>query len=147
MTRRGLENARVRVFTEMVRSGASKEEAFAYIDLIYPLDDEALDLTLAQLNHRMLAAADAVDEAAREYRKSNSEWVEAERDYRHARAIKRARLKATKVGDREDELFLMTEDEWVSAEQAKVLKDSAKEALRATMAILNGLQSVALGSP
>ena len=37
----------------------------------------------------------------------------------------------------------MVEDEWVSAKQAKVLRDSAKEALKATMAILNGLQSVA----
>jgi hypothetical protein len=41
VTRRGLENIRVRVFTEMIRSGATKEEAFAYLDLIYPFDERA----------------------------------------------------------------------------------------------------------
>jgi len=39
MTRRGLEAIRVRVFTEMVRNGATKAEAFAYIDLIHPLEE------------------------------------------------------------------------------------------------------------
>ena len=46
---------------------------------------ETLDLTLAELNRRMLDAADAVDTAMRELRERNSAWVEAERDYRHAK--------------------------------------------------------------
>jgi hypothetical protein len=39
MTRIGLERARVRIFIEMIRAGATKDEAFAYIDLIYPLEE------------------------------------------------------------------------------------------------------------
>jgi hypothetical protein len=39
MTRRGLERIRVRVFMQMLRSGATKDQAFAYIDLIYPLEE------------------------------------------------------------------------------------------------------------
>ena len=38
MTRRGLENERVRVFVAMVKAGASKDEAFAYIDLMWPIE-------------------------------------------------------------------------------------------------------------
>jgi hypothetical protein len=39
LTRVGLENERVRVFLEMLRNGATKEEAFAYIELIYPFEE------------------------------------------------------------------------------------------------------------
>jgi hypothetical protein len=41
MTRRGLENIRVRVFTQMVRNGATTVEALTYIDLIYPFEESA----------------------------------------------------------------------------------------------------------
>ena len=105
--------------------------------------NQTLDLTLAELNRRMLDAADAVDAALREYRERNSAWVEAERDYRHAKAVARMKAKAHLVADREDEVYLMVEQEWVGAKRADVLRDTAKEALRACEAILNGLQSVA----
>jgi hypothetical protein len=39
VTRIGIERMRVRVFLEMIRSGATKQEAFAYIDLIYPFEE------------------------------------------------------------------------------------------------------------
>jgi hypothetical protein len=104
---------------------------------------ETLDLGLREINLRLIAAVDGVREALEEHRRTNSEWVEAERDYRHARAVKNARLKSKLAKDREDELFLMTEDEWLHAEMAKALRDSAKEALRACQAILSGIQSVA----
>jgi hypothetical protein len=38
LTTVGLENIRVKVFVEMIRAGATKSEAFAYIDLIYPFE-------------------------------------------------------------------------------------------------------------
>ena len=41
MTRLGLENIRVRIFSEMIRAGATKAEAFAYIDLIHPFEESA----------------------------------------------------------------------------------------------------------
>jgi hypothetical protein len=104
---------------------------------------ETLNLDLREINLRLIFSADAVRDALEEYRTANSEWVEAERDYRHARAVKSARLKSKLAKDREDELFLLTEDEWLRAEQAKVLRDSSKEALRATQTILSGVQSVA----
>jgi len=104
---------------------------------------DTLLLTIPELNAKILSAADAVRGAVAEYREVNSEAVEAERDYLHARAVARARLKSKLVADREDEMFLMVEDEWVRFESAKVLTASAKEALRATEAILSGLQSVA----
>jgi hypothetical protein len=107
------------------------------------MTEEVLDLSLAQISSRMIGAAEAVRLALDELRRTNAVAVEAERDYRHARALKRLKLKSKLVSDREDELFLGTEDEWLRAEQAKALRDSAKEALRATQAILNGLQSVA----
>ena len=107
------------------------------------MEHEVLDLSLPDLNRRLIAAVDAVDEALRAYRTANADWVEAERDYRHAKAIARAHAKAALVADREDEVYLMVEREWVTAKSAEVLRDTAKEALRATMAILNGLQSVA----
>jgi hypothetical protein len=37
--RRWFERLRVRVFIEMTRAGASKSEAFTFIDLMYPLED------------------------------------------------------------------------------------------------------------
>jgi hypothetical protein len=104
---------------------------------------ETLDLTIAQLNRRLLDAADGVGEALRELREANASWVELERDYRHAKAIARAHAKAQLVADREDEVYLMVEREWVEAKAADVRRETAKEALRATMAVLNGLQSVA----
>ena len=104
---------------------------------------ETLDLTLGQLNHRLLEAADAVDAALVEYRICNSQWVEAEMAHREARARVRPELTGKLAADREDELFLRTKHEWFNAEMKKALRDTAKEALRATMAILNGLQSVA----
>jgi hypothetical protein len=105
--------------------------------------NETLNLDLREINLRLIFSVDAVREALEELRIRNSEWVEAERDYRHASAVHRARLKSKLAKDREDELFLMVEDEWLRAEQAKTLRDSAKDALRATMAILSGVQSVA----
>jgi hypothetical protein len=105
--------------------------------------EEVLDLSLAQITTQMIGAAEAVRLATDEVRRRNTAWVEAERDYRHARAVGRLKLKSKLVSDREDELFLGTENEWLQAELAKALKDSAKEALRACMAILSGLQSVA----
>jgi hypothetical protein len=39
VTRVGLERIRVRVFSEMLRAGATKDEAFAYIELIHPLEE------------------------------------------------------------------------------------------------------------
>jgi hypothetical protein len=104
---------------------------------------ETLDLTIAQLNARMLAAADAIAAALEEEREANSAWVEAERDYLHAKAVARAHAKAKLVADREDEIYLMVEREWVAAKSASVRRETAKDALRACMAILNGLQSVA----
>jgi hypothetical protein len=104
---------------------------------------ETLDLTIAQLNRRLLDAADGVGEALRELREANSDWVEAERDYLHAKAVARAHAKAKLVADREDEIYLMIEREWVVAKTAAARRESAKEALRATMAILSGIQSVA----
>lgn len=101
------------------------------------------DLTLYEINQRLLLAADAVRDALAEYQASSAEWVEAERDHRHARAVGRLRLKSKLVGDREDELHLLTEEAWARAEAAKVSRDSSKEALRATQAILSGLQSAA----
>lgn len=106
-------------------------------------EPQTLNLDLREINLRLIFSADAVRDALEEYRQANSAWVEAERDYRHACAVHRARLKAKLAKDREDELFLMVEDEWLRAEQAKVLRDSAKEALRACQAILSGIQSVA----
>jgi hypothetical protein len=41
MTRLGLERIRVRVFIQMLRAGASKAEAFAYIELMYPFEELA----------------------------------------------------------------------------------------------------------
>jgi hypothetical protein len=105
--------------------------------------NQTLDLTIAQLNGRMLAAADAIGVALEEEREANSAWVEAERDYLHAKAIARAHAKAKLVADREDEVYLMVEREWVAAKSAAMRRETAKDALRATMAILNGLQSVA----
>src|SRR5262245_58030376 len=102
-----------------------------------------LNLTLPQITSRMVGAAEAVRLALDEYRHRNSDRVETRRDYLHARAIHRLKLKSKLVADREDELFMLTEDEWTAAEMADALKDSAKEALRASMAILSGLQSVA----
>jgi hypothetical protein len=40
VTRIGLERIRVRIFLEMIRSGATKQEAFAYIDLIHPFEEK-----------------------------------------------------------------------------------------------------------
>jgi hypothetical protein len=105
--------------------------------------NETLNLDLREINLRLIFSADAVRDALEEYRRANSEWVEAERDYRHARAVRSARLKSKLAKDREDELFLLTEDEWLRAESAKVLRESSKEALRACQAILSGIQSVA----
>ena len=104
---------------------------------------ETLLLTIPELNHKLIEAVSAVRSAVETYREANSDAVEAERDDLHARAVARARVKSKLVSDREDELFLMTEDEWTRFESTKVLVASAKEALRATEAILSGLQSVA----
>ena len=104
---------------------------------------ETLLLTIPELNFKLVTQADAVRAGVEIYREANSEAVEAERDYLHARAIARARLKAKLAADREDEMFLMVEDEWLRYESAKVLVATAKEALRAGEAILSGLQSVA----
>lgn len=104
---------------------------------------QTLDLSLGELNHRMIAAADAVYAALDEYRTRNALWVEAERDHRHARALARPEILGATVGDREDALFLRTRDAWFKAEMAKALRDTAKEALRACQAVLSGLQSVA----
>jgi len=106
-------------------------------------EPQTLNLDIREINLRLIFSADAVRDALDDYREHNSAWVEAERDYRHARAVKGVRLKSKLAKDREDELFLLTEDEWLRVEQAKVLRDSAKEALRATQAILSGVQSVA----
>lgn len=104
---------------------------------------ETLDLSLGELNHRMIAAADAVYAALDEYRTRNAAWVKAERDYRYDRATNRPQLVGTTVAEREDELFLRTRQAWFQAEMAKALRDTAKEALRACQAVLSGLQSVA----
>jgi len=42
MTRAGIERERFLVFVSMTRNGATREEAFAYIDLIYPLEEGSL---------------------------------------------------------------------------------------------------------
>jgi len=107
------------------------------------VSDQGLDLSLHQIQGRMIVAANGVRAALDEYRQKNAEWVEAERDYRHAKAIARMKAKSKLVADREDEVFLMVEMEWTAAKKADVLRDSAKEALRAYQAILSGLQSVA----
>ena len=39
MTRRGIERMRVLVFVEMMKNGATKDEAFDYIDLIHPFEE------------------------------------------------------------------------------------------------------------
>jgi hypothetical protein len=104
---------------------------------------ETLLLTIPELNHKLIAAADAVRTSVEIYREANAEAVEAERDYLHARAVARPRLKSKLVADREDEMFLMIENEWLRFESTKVLVATAKEALRASEAILSGLQSVA----
>ena len=102
-----------------------------------------MDLTVAELNRRMLAAADAIELALAEYRRANADWVELEREYRHAKAVARLKAKARLVADREDEVYLQIEVEWTRREHAAVLRDTSKEALRAAQAVLNGLQSVA----
>jgi hypothetical protein len=107
------------------------------------MSDVAHDLSLAQINAKMIGAAEAIRIALDELRRRNSEAVEAKVAYREARAKRRPELRAKLVADREDELFLKTRDEWFRAEMAATLKDSAWEALRASMAILSGLQSVA----
>lgn len=107
------------------------------------MSDQTLDLSIHQINARMIAAANGVRAALDEYRTKNAEWVEAERDYRHAKAIARMKAKSKLVADREDEVFLQVETEWTAAKTADVLRDTAKEALRAHQAILSGLQSVA----
>jgi hypothetical protein len=38
LTRRGLERERFLAFVSMTRNGATHDEAFAYIDLIWPLE-------------------------------------------------------------------------------------------------------------
>ena len=40
-TRRGLERQRFLAFVSMIRSGATHDEAFAYIDLVHPIDEDA----------------------------------------------------------------------------------------------------------
>jgi hypothetical protein len=40
LTRFGLQVERMRVFIQMTRNGATKDEAFTYIDLLYPMKDE-----------------------------------------------------------------------------------------------------------
>ena len=94
-------------------------------------------------NGKLLDAADAIGAALREVREANAAWVELERDYLHAKAIARAHAKAKLVADREDEVYLTVEREWVAAKGAGVRRETAKEALRACMAVLSGLQSVA----
>lgn len=107
------------------------------------MNAETLDLTLPQLNARMIAAADAVYAALDEYRSRNAAWVGAEVEYRTARAHARPEIVGKDAAAREDALFLVTRKEWFQAEMAKALRDTAKEALRACQAVLSGLQSVA----
>lgn len=104
---------------------------------------ETLLLTIPELNHKIIVAADAIREALVEYRTVNAECVELERDYLHACAVKVPRLKERLAADRERELFLQTEDEWLAWKQAAADRQGAEKALRACEAILSGLQSVA----
>lgn len=101
------------------------------------------DLTLYEINQRLLSEAEWVRELATKYTEVSLAWAEAEREWRHARAVARPRLKSKLVSDREDELHLMTEVDWYEAELAKALREGTKEALRAAQAVLSGLQSAA----
>jgi hypothetical protein len=42
-TRRGLERLRFLAFVQMTRSGATKDEAYTYIDLIHPVKTEPFE--------------------------------------------------------------------------------------------------------
>lgn len=104
---------------------------------------ETYDLSLAQINERMVAAAEDIRAALAEYRETNSKWVDAERAYRKARALAYAHASGKTVAHREAEVQRMADEEWYAAEMADARRNGAKEALRAAEAILSGYQSVA----
>jgi hypothetical protein len=101
------------------------------------------DLTLRDINLKMVKAIDGVYAALDEYREANDAWVSAEYEYRRARADVLDGIEGRTADERDARTFKKTKDEWFEAHRYEVLKDSAKEALRANEAVLSGLQSVA----
>lgn len=100
-------------------------------------------VTPAELNTAMLDKSAQVDEALDQYREANREWVNADRTARIARAQAYLVSKGKTVAEREAFVEIECDSETFEEHRLDSLRNGAKEALRARLAQLNALQSMA----
>jgi len=99
-------------------------------------------ITPHELQRAMLAKSREVDEALEDYRTRNLAWVEADRASRVARNTALLSTEGT-VGERTAKAEQAADGPIYAERMAAALRDSAKEALRARLAQLSALQSLA----
>lgn len=100
-------------------------------------------LSAFELNTAMVEKSREVDLALDEYRRYNRQWAEAENVSRKKQAQAYAFVKGKTVPETRALIDLECDEELSQALLADVLRNSAKEALRARMSQLSALQSMA----
>lgn len=100
-------------------------------------------LTAAELNSMMIAKSREVDSALEAFRVANEEWVQADRVARRAEAQAYLLSKGKTVPERRALVELECEDELFDEHRLDALRNAAREALRARLAQLSALQSLA----
>jgi hypothetical protein len=100
-------------------------------------------LTAAELNSRMIAISQQVDDALTEYREASERWVGADRTARIARAREYLKADGKTVAEREAQVEIRCDIETWEEHRLDALRNAAREALRARQAQLSAAQSLA----
>jgi hypothetical protein len=100
-------------------------------------------LTAAELNSRMIAISQQVDDALTEYRTQTEQWVQADRASRLCKAQAFLTARGKTVAEKEALVEVACDQETFKAIRTDALRNAAREALRARQAQLSAAQSLA----